>query len=128
MEQSRPTMSRAKDGVLTGHWWRVLRMDAPETAGSAEDDYAAIRPAALAAATAGCPLVVAWLSRGDGADLELITMAPPPAAPGLGVGAQPPRGRRPRIARQPRGHRGAAAVPARGPGRAGPRLRRRAGT
>ncbi len=56
-------------------------MAAPEAAGSAEDDYAAIRPAALAAATAGCPLVVAWLSRGDGADLELITMAPTPAAP-----------------------------------------------
>ncbi|HEX4254187.1 MAG TPA: hypothetical protein VH089_03810 [Streptosporangiaceae bacterium] len=74
-------MSRAKDGVLTGPWWRVLSMAAPETAGSAEDDYAAIRPAALAAATAGCPLVVAWLSRGDGADLELITLAPTPAAP-----------------------------------------------
>src|ERR1700761_2945308 len=81
MEQSRPAMSRAKDGVLTGPWWRVLSMAAPEAAGSAEDDYAAIRPAALAAVTAGCPLVVAWLSRGDGADLELITMAPPPAAP-----------------------------------------------
>jgi hypothetical protein len=56
-------------------------MAAPEAAGSAEDDYAAIRPAALAAATVGCPLVVAWLSRGDGADLELITMAATPAAP-----------------------------------------------
>ncbi|HEY6500818.1 MAG TPA: hypothetical protein VIZ20_15405, partial [Streptosporangiaceae bacterium] len=74
-------MNRARDGALTGPWWRVLSMAAPEAAGSAEDDYAAIRPAALAAATAGCPLVVAWLSRGDGADLELITMAPTAAAP-----------------------------------------------
>src|SRR6201990_3531627 len=82
MEQSRPAMSRAKDGVLTGPWWRVLSMAAPEASGSAEDDYAAVRPAALAAATAGCPLVVAWLSRGDGTDLELITKATPaPAAP-----------------------------------------------
>src|ERR1700755_453301 len=81
MEQSRPAMSRAKAGVLAGPWWRVLSMAAPEPAGSAEDDYAAIRPAALAAATAGCPLVVAWLCRGDGADLELIAMAPPPGAP-----------------------------------------------
>ena len=57
-------------------------MAAPEASGSAEDDYAAVRPAALAAATAGCPLVVAWLSRGDGTDLELITKATPaPAAP-----------------------------------------------
>src|ERR1700761_1428780 len=81
MEQSRPAIDRAKDGVLAGPWWRVLSMAAPGMAGSAEDDYAAIRPAALAAATTGCPLVVAWLSRGDGADLELIAMAPTPAAP-----------------------------------------------
>ena len=65
-------------------------MAAPEAAGSAEDDYAAIRPAALAAATAGCPLVVAWLSRGDGADLELITMAPR-GGPGAARQARGPR-------------------------------------
>ncbi|HEY2523276.1 MAG TPA: ATP-binding protein, partial [Streptosporangiaceae bacterium] len=64
-------------------------MAAPETAGSAEEDYAAVRPAALAAATAGCPLVVAWLSRGDGADLELITMTPPAALARRGKHAAP---------------------------------------
>src|ERR1700759_711092 len=63
------------DTVLTGPWCRVLSMAAPEAAGTAEADYAAVQPAALAAVTAGHPLAVAWLSRGDGADLRLITMA-----------------------------------------------------
>ncbi|HEY0717620.1 MAG TPA: hypothetical protein VGD68_08380, partial [Streptosporangiaceae bacterium] len=54
-------------------------MAPPHAPGTAEDDYAAVRPAALAAAAAGRPLVVAWLSRGDGADLELITNASRPA-------------------------------------------------
>ena len=74
--------------VLTGPWWRILTMTAPDPAGlpaSAEDDYAAIHSAAVAAARQGRPLVIAWLSRGDGAPLELITTAAPSAAlPGAG--------------------------------------------
>src|ERR1700722_19682581 len=69
--------------VLTGPWWRILTMTAPDPAGlpaSAEDDYAAIHAAAVAAARQGRPLVIAWLSRGDGAPLELITTAAPAAA------------------------------------------------
>src|SRR5580693_6434550 len=70
--------------VLTGPWWRILTMTAPDPAGwpaSAEDDYAAIHSAAVAAARQGRPLVIAWLSRGDGAPLELITTAAPTTAP-----------------------------------------------
>ncbi len=81
--------------VLTGPWWRILTMTAPDPAGwpaSAEADYAAIHSAAVAAARQGRPLVIAWLSRGDGAPLELITTAAPSAAlPGPGPGdAAPP--------------------------------------
>ncbi|HWG15659.1 MAG TPA: hypothetical protein VG268_20545 [Streptosporangiaceae bacterium] len=78
--------------VLTGRWCRVLSMAAPEAPGTAEEDYAAVRPAALAAATAGRPLVVAWLSRGDGADLELITVASSPAPVRRGKHAAPSPG------------------------------------
>lgn len=56
--------------VLTGPWWRILTMTAPDPAGlpaSAEDDYAAIHSAAVAAARQGRPLIIAWLSRGNGA-------------------------------------------------------------
>ena len=69
--------------VLTGPWWRILTMTAPDPAcspASAEDDYAAIHSAAVAAARQGRPLVIAWLSRGDGAPLELITTAAPSPA------------------------------------------------
>jgi hypothetical protein len=98
-------------------------MAAPEAAGSAEDDYAAIRPAALAAATAGCPLVVAWLSRGDGADLELITMAPAPAAPARrGKHAAPAPGAPGPAAPAPRPVASAAGSPATAETAGGPLL------
>src|ERR1700729_3928676 len=80
--------------VLTGPWWRILTMTAPDPAGppaSAEDDYAAIHSAAVAAARQGRPLIIAWLSRGAGAPLELITTAAPSAAlPGTTPGDPAP--------------------------------------
>jgi uncharacterized protein len=104
--------------VLTGPWWRILTMTAPDPAGSpasAEDDYAAIHSAAVAAARQGRPLVIAWLSRGNGAPLELITTAAPSAAlpgavpevtasPGAGPAAAPPPVRRGKHAAPARPH------------------------
>src|SRR5580704_14709374 len=52
-------------------------MVALDPVASAASDYAAIQPAAVAAATAGRPLIIGWVSRGDGAPLELITTAAP---------------------------------------------------
>ena len=71
---------------LGGSWWRVLAMAAPG-AGSAQDDFAVMRTAAMEAARAGRCLVTGWLSRGNGAPLELITTiaAGQPAQPGTGV-------------------------------------------
>ena len=45
--------------------------------GSARDDFAMMRPAAIEAARAGRCLVTGWLSRGNGAPLELITTIGP---------------------------------------------------
>jgi hypothetical protein len=52
-------------------------MAVPDPVASAASDYAAIQPAAVAAATEGRPLIIGWLSRGGGAPLELITTAAP---------------------------------------------------
>ena len=74
------------DGIA-GPWFRVVSLTAPRPAGSAEQDFAGILPAALAAAVRGRPFVAGWLSRGAGSPLELITNAaaseahPSPAPP-----------------------------------------------
>ena len=76
------------DGTA-GPWFRVVSLTAPRPAGSAEQDFAGVLPAALAAAGRGRPFVVGWLSRGAGSPLELITnaVAAEPAQP---VPAPPP--------------------------------------
>jgi len=56
-------------------------MAAPGPVASADGDFAAVLPAGLAAAAPGRSLVIGWLSRGDGAPLELITTVGP-ADPG----------------------------------------------
>src|ERR1700759_3318478 len=75
-------------------------MAAPRPSATVATDYAAIHPAAVAAATEGRALVIGWFSRGDGAPPELITTAAPapapadPSAPGApaaeGPGAEGP--------------------------------------
>ena len=78
-----------------GPWFRVVSLTAPRAAGSADQDFAGILPAALAAAGRGRPFVAGWLSRGGGSPLELITNAaaaepaypapaPPPGVPDPG--------------------------------------------
>jgi hypothetical protein len=86
-------------------------MAAPDPVASAASDYAAIRPAAVAAATAGRPLIIAWLSRGDGAPLELVSTAA--SAPTGPTGADPAPG--PPAAASP--FAGPVAVPAGAPAR-----------
>jgi len=66
---------------MAGPWFRVASISAPWRPGSAEQEFACILPAALAAATRGRPLVTGWLCRGAGSPLELITNAAP-AEPG----------------------------------------------
>ena len=77
---------------MAGPWFRVVSLTAPRPAGSAEQDFVGILPAALAAAGRGRPFVAGWLSRGAGSPLELITNAaaaepahpapaPPPGVP-----------------------------------------------
>jgi uncharacterized protein len=74
-----------------GPWFRVVSLTAPRPAGPAEQDFASILPAALAAAGQGRPLVAGWLCRGAGSPLELITNAaasdpgPPPRPPPPGL-------------------------------------------
>jgi uncharacterized protein len=75
---------------MAGPWFRVVSLTAPRPAGSAEQDFIGILPAALAAASRGRPFVAGWLSRGAGSPLELITNAaaaepahPAPPPPGL---------------------------------------------
>ena len=99
------------DGTA-GPWFRVVSLTAPRPAGSAEQDFAGVLPAALAAAGRGRPFVAGWLSRGAGSPLELITNAaaaepaqPVPAPlPGL-----PAPGGQPLL--YPPGSRGIPAVP-----------------
>jgi hypothetical protein len=114
-----------------GPWFRVVSLTAPRPAGSAEQDFVSILPAALAAAGRGRPLVLGWLSRGAGSPLELITNAaasepsplpspgtppsPAPAAPHRSrLPAHPPSGAAPAPGQAllyPPGSRGAAARP-----------------
>jgi uncharacterized protein len=96
---------------LAGPWFRVVSLTAPRPAGSAEQDFVGILPAALAAAGRGRPFVAGWLSRGAGSPLELITNAaaaepahPAPPRPGL-----PDPGGRPLL--HPPGSRGVPARP-----------------
>src|SRR6266566_8854539 len=82
------------DGI-TGPWFRVVSLTAPRPAGSAEQDFIGILPAALAAAVRGRPFVAGWLSRGAGSPLELITPAaaePAPPAPAPPPGLPDPGG------------------------------------
>jgi hypothetical protein len=59
-------------------------MARPGAAGSARDDFAVIRPAALAAARTGQCIATGWFSRGDGEPLELLTTVRPTMAAGPG--------------------------------------------
>ncbi|HWG63684.1 MAG TPA: ATP-binding protein [Streptosporangiaceae bacterium] len=59
-------------------WYRVLAVRDPGRArGSAEQDFISVLPAALSAARRSAPFIAAWLSRGGGAPLELITNSGP---------------------------------------------------
>jgi hypothetical protein len=70
-------------GGATGPWYRVQAISAGMPGGTADRDYAAMLPAALNAAAQRRPFIAGWLSRGDGAPLELITNAGPlPGQPG----------------------------------------------
>ncbi len=62
----------------------MLTLTAPAPAASADGDFAAVLPAARAAAAAGRSIVIGWLSRGDGAPLELITTVGPAEPAGIG--------------------------------------------
>jgi uncharacterized protein len=64
-------------GDGAGPWYRVLAINSPWRASSAEQDFIAILPAILSAAHRDSPFVIGWLSRGGGAPLELITNAGP---------------------------------------------------
>jgi len=75
---------------MAGPWFRVVSLTAPRPAGSAEQDFVGILPAALAAAGRGRPFVTGWLSRGAGSPLELITNAA--AAEPAHPAAEPPPG------------------------------------
>ncbi|RAY11443.1 ATP-binding protein [Actinomadura craniellae] len=63
---------------MPGPWYRIQAIPTPERASSAEWDFVTVLPAVLSAAQQRRPFVVAWLSRGHGAPLELITNAGPP--------------------------------------------------
>src|SRR5262249_37888181 len=56
-------------------WYRVVAIPDVCYGGTAERDYAAVLPALLDAAQSRRPFVTGWLSRGDGAPLELFTNA-----------------------------------------------------
>ena len=74
---------------LAGPWWHVLSTTAPDTAAQAHGDLAAMRPAADDLAMAGRAIVIGWLSRGDGAPLELITTMGGQADQAAGSRARP---------------------------------------
>ena len=89
---------------MAGPWFRVVSLTAPRPAGPAEQDFAGILPAALAAAGRGRPFVAGWLSRGTGSPLELITNAAVGRVPGAAAGPVIPPG--PAAAGGARGDRG----------------------
>lgn len=62
-------------GELQGPWYRIEAIPAPARGRDAEGDFVAVLPAVLSAARGGRSFVVGWMSRGDGAPLELITNA-----------------------------------------------------
>src|SRR3954468_3093110 len=72
-------------GGLQGPWYRVEAILSPGRDASADRDFVTVLPAALSAARSGRSFVVGWMSRGEGAPLELITNAGPltPAHQGL---------------------------------------------
>ncbi|GII79687.1 hypothetical protein Sru01_46690 [Sphaerisporangium rufum] len=70
---------------LSGPWYRIQAITAPSRTSSAEWDFVTVLPAVLSAAQRARPFVIAWLSRGAGAPLELITNAGPLTPP------RPPR-------------------------------------
>ncbi len=69
-------------GSATALWYRVMAVNARGSGGTAAGDYASVLPAALHAARHRRPFIAGWLSRGDGAPLELITTAGPLPEPG----------------------------------------------
>jgi hypothetical protein len=64
-------------GGLRGPWYRIQAILSPARRASAEWDFVTVLPAVLSAAQGGRPFVVGWMSRGEGAPLELITNAGP---------------------------------------------------
>ena len=58
-----------------GLWYRVQTVPAASPGGTPAADYAAVLPAALNAARQRRPFIAGWLSRGNGAPLELLTTA-----------------------------------------------------
>src|SRR5215470_6059471 len=104
------------DGIA-GPWFRVVSLTCPRPAGPAEQDFAAILPAALAAAGRDRPLVIGWLSRGAGSPLELITNAtasepgPAPAPPGTTPTPPGTTPATPQALLYPPGSRGVPAAP-----------------
>jgi DNA helicase HerA-like ATPase len=63
--------------LLPGPWYRIQAIPTPERVSSAEWDFVTVLPAVLSSAQKHKPFVVGWLSRGEGAPLELITNAGP---------------------------------------------------
>src|SRR5450631_1292810 len=71
----------ATSGQLIGPWWHVVSVTAPDGSPSAAGAAVAAWPVVATGS-----LVIGWLSRGDGAPLELITTIGP-ADPGGEEGA-----------------------------------------
>jgi uncharacterized protein len=83
----------ATSGISGGSgelWYRVHALAANSPGGAAPADYAAILPAALDAARNHHSFIAGWLSRGDGAGLELVTNAGPLPMAGSATGSEPP--------------------------------------
>jgi hypothetical protein len=63
--------------TLPGPWYRIQAIIGAPGARRAEHDFVSVLPAVLSAAQRRAPFVIGWLSRGNGAPLELITNAGP---------------------------------------------------
>jgi DNA helicase HerA-like ATPase len=95
-------------------WYRVVAIPDVCYGGTADRDYASVLPALLEAAQSRRPFVTAWLSRGGGAPLELLTNAGPlpsisaqPPASGAAAAGQPARsGQRAKDGEHPYGQPG----------------------